>query len=612
MDFELTEDEIYTVYKILKEKHLKISIHEIRDQFNKIEHSQQVFPLSQQRTLLIQLLNNYEKTKKKEVIILDKLKGNDYPITVILGALAEDWPGMSNAVLGIIHHDARNVLYIKGFTIEFRNRLLGVVILSFQINTLQEYNQFLEEEKELISKIKVAARGSADKVLLLKDESIKFEIYSKVISYLPRIYHADDIGYIIGENWEALKFVSSRSREYLEERKIADLAKLIIDNHCFQKQVSHNQAAARIKISNFKTRYEELTGITFVCKKERFSIEDFLETLKFIVPDHHIKHQKSFISKDDLLVYRIEIVDKNNNQISPGLIKSIRKSFEKLIVPAYGECFSQIKSVGGFEHYARAIIPFLMEELRRTELTQVFINADSKTDFSIQIKLIIVSHKTKKNTLPTLISSLGKLPGIQIRSVIPSKLYGKKIELNILKLYIRLAEFTSINQVYDVIKGVLRKLYGKIRDFDEGLREIEIKILNQLLDKLSDVNSSLIKEIFFNLDELYRVENSAQLLEKVIRLCDRAIKESDTDINRLIIKCENLKELRRSLLVVSFLQPKKIISKLIKELKGVDICFTRITWNQRTYIIMILSQKGEAMKTKFLRDIARRIEGFYK
>ena len=613
MDRELKTDEISRLKDLLKGKNIKISSKEIEDQFDKIRSSQQVFPIEHQRALFIQLLNNYKKTKKKEVIILEELGSKEIPVTVILGTLAEDWPGMSNAILGIIHHEDRNVLFVKGFTVDYKDKVLGVVILSFNINNKNEYLEFLSEKKQLIRKIKDAAKGSADKVLLLDDETIKFGIYNNVIKKIQKMYAENDVENIVGESGEALKFVSSRSREYLEERKITDLAKLIIDNYRFQKMIRMGTADAKIKINNFDAKYEKLTGITFVGREKQSSIEDLLQTLKFIVPDHTIKHQKSFVTTDGLLVYRIEIVDRNENPISPELIKSIERSFEKMIIPAYSKSFSLIKSVGGFEHYARAIIPFLMEELKRTDITQVFINSEKKTDFSIHIKLIIVSYLKNKDLVCDLVSKLGKHPGIGINSLMPPKMYAKNIGINILKLSINLAEFSSINEVFSSLKKILKKLYGKIRDFDEGFREIEIRILNDLLKKLEDINPSLVKEIFFNFDELYRIENPVNLLVEVIKLCSKSIEKSNLESGeKIIFKYKNLSSFNRTLIVISFQKYKKILSKIIKKLKGIEIYFTKIEWNQRTYLIMILSKNRQVLEKDLLNELRHDIKNFLK
>lgn len=605
MDFELTQGEINTIKEILKQKNLKISAREIRAKFDRLIHSEENFPIPEQQALLVRLLRNYENTKKKEVIILEELGCDKCPITVVLGALAEDWPGMSNAILGIIHHEARNVLYVKGFTLNYKDRVLGVVILSFRLESQEELADFLVLKKELAAKIKIAAHGSADKVLLLEDETIKFDIYNKIIRHISRIYHEDDIENIVGEQGEALKFVSSRSREYLEERQIRHLARLVIDNFKFQKSVRSGKADAKIKISNFETKYEKLTGITFVCLNKQSSIEDFLETLKYIVPDHIIKHQKSFVSVNNLLVYRIEIVDRNGMPISPELIKNIEKSFERFLLPSYSETFSQIKSVGGFEHYARAIIPFLMEELKRTEITQVFMAADKKTDFSIHLKLVIVSPLGRKDVNVQLISRLNNLPGVEIISVIPPKKYPRKVELNILKLNIDLVEFKDINDVFHSLKQVLKRIFGQIRDFDEGLRGIDLRILNELINKFPTTDSQLVKEIFFNCDELFRIENPIQILEEVVKMCARTIARAEASAeDEIIYECQNIKSPTRTIMIVSFLHQRKVLGRIIKKMADVNLHFIKIRWNQRFYMIFILNKDGKPVAKEFITEVS--------
>ena len=188
-------------------------------------------------------------------------------------------------------------------------------------------------------------------------------------------------------------------------------------------------------------------------------MENFLKTLDFIVPGHIIKHHKSFVSREKILVYRIEIVDSHIQPLNPDAIKSIEISLAKLISTSVNEVFCQIKSVGGYEHYARAIIPFLMEELKITGISQVFMSVEKKTEFMMQLKLIIVSLPGKKANLNKLIGSLENHQGIEILSVIPPRLYQKQIEVNIMNLKINLAEFISIAAIFQTIKNILKSLY---------------------------------------------------------------------------------------------------------------------------------------------------------
>jgi hypothetical protein len=157
MNKKFDKDEIRQVKKKLEEKYIKISQKDISEKLNRIAHSQQIFPLACQRALLIRLLLSYENTSKKEVIILDELDKASIPLTVTLGVLAEDWPGMSNSILGIVHHKERNVLFVKGLTVEYSKKKIGIVILAFNLYSAEEYQQYISEKKELISRIKEAS-----------------------------------------------------------------------------------------------------------------------------------------------------------------------------------------------------------------------------------------------------------------------------------------------------------------------------------------------------------------------------------------------------------------------------------------------------------------------
>ncbi|MDD8012862.1 MAG: hypothetical protein PHX05_05225, partial [Acidobacteriota bacterium] len=379
------------IRSILCGKKLHISRQKIGDCLSLVEKSQEIFPQPQQQALLVQLLHTYEKCKKKVVIQLEELGEKKLPLTVVMGVLAEDWTGMGNSILGIIHQKHGNVLFMKGFTLTLKEHKLGIVLLSFLIETPEEYGRFLKDKNNLLAALRDASQGTLGRSLLLEDETIKFELYNQVVKAIQKMYRGPGINEIIGENGETLKFFSSRSREYLQERKLSDLASLIIDNYKFQKQVREGRADRKIRIRNFETLDERLTGITFVCWEENFSVESFLKTLDFIVPGHIIKHHKSFVSADKILVYRIEIVDRQGLPLNPEAIRSIENSLEKMISTAADEKFSQIKSVGGYEHYARAIIPFLMEEMKTTGISQVFMSVEKKTEFMMQLKLIVVA-----------------------------------------------------------------------------------------------------------------------------------------------------------------------------------------------------------------------------
>jgi len=605
MDKGLNENEALLIKNILKSKNIIISQNRIKDTLKKIVSSQKVFPLTQQRALLIRLLQIFQNTNKKEVIVLDELKKDKkFPATFIFGVLAQDWTGMSNSILGIINQICKNVLFIKAFTVETEKNRIGIVIVSFTIDTKIEYDQFNKNSKQLINFIKEASRGSISKTLFLEDETIKFEIHNDIVNYISKTYPNPELIDLIGEDSEVLKFISSRSSQYLKERKIRDLSELIVSNYKYIKQIRSGKHEEILKIKNFETKKENLTGITFFCKQISITIEDFLKTLNFIVPGNSIKHHKSFVTSDGILIYRIEIVDRKGKPLDIKLIKTIEYSLKKLIRSSIEKKFSQVKAIGGFEHFARAILPFLMLELKKTNITQVFINANKRSDFSLETKLIIVSFEKKGRNLIKTLDALEKIVGLEITSSLPPKIYNKNVQIDIIKLNINLSEFKNFDDVFYSIKKVLSVFYGDIRDFDQGFREFDMRILTELMTVLNNIDHTLIRDIYFNFDEVYRVEIPFNLLKDCIVLCSDTIKLISRE-NKLkyIIKHLNGDNCDKTILCISYLNSKNSLNKLLKKFKNKKIYFTRVTWDHRVYYIIIASDNKKQLNEDFIKSL---------
>lgn len=608
---DLKEEEIQHLIRLLKNGKIKISKKEIRTKLKKILDSQQIFPLDEQRLMLLKLVHNYDITKKKEVIILEEYVREEFPATIALGVLAEDWPGMSNSILGIIHHKSRNVQFVKGFTVEYDNKTVGIVILAFNIYSSDELTAFNRNRKQLLKKINEAAIGSASKYILQDEEAVKTEIFAQILKRIRKVYHGEDLNDLIDENGQALKFVLSRTRKYLEERKINDLADFILESFTCQKQVRSGQSNAIIRIKNFETLYEKLTGITFVCKNYLISIEDFLRTLDYVVPDHIIKHHKSFVTSDRLLVYRIEIVDKYGAQLTAPLLTRIEKSFNKIAIAAHNSRFSNIKSVGGFEHFARAIIPFLMDEIERTRITQVFLNATNKTDFNLEIKSIIVRTMKGKGKIMDLIPRLDKLNGVEISSFVPTKIYRDNFYIDIFKLRIDLSEFSSVRDIFDSLRETIRKEFGTIRDFDQGLRDINIMILSRLIDELEEIDKKIIREIFFNFDDLFRIETNFELMKDVIRMCyefsRRPVMENQTPMG--FINWKKVEGTNKTVIIISCLKEKSLLRKITASFRNFSINFSKFYIDHKKYSTIIIDTEDEKKLNNCINDLKKNIKG---
>ena len=160
----------------------------------------------------------------------------------------------------------------------------------------------------------------------------------------------------------------------------------------------------------------------------------------------------------------------------------------------------------------------------------------------IQLKLIVVARLERRNSLNQLIRLLEGDPGIEILSVIPPRLYQKQTEVNILNLKITLADFVSIAAIFQTIKNILKKMYGQVRDFDEGLRDSDMRSLMEVSAEAPTLNPLLIKEIYFNFDEIYRLETPPRILAEIMTLVCSTIKAAKkVDLDRVIVKYQNIR-----------------------------------------------------------------------
>jgi hypothetical protein len=294
-------------------------------------------------------------------------------------------------------------------------------------------------------------------------------------------------------------------------------------------------------------------------------------------------------------------------------IKSIEISLAKLISTSVNEVFCQIKSVGGYEHYARAIIPFLMEEKERTGISQVFMTVEKKTEFMMQLKLIIVSPPSRKSSLNRLIGAIENHQGIEILSVIPPRLYKKQTEVNIMNLKINLAEFVSIAAIFQTIKNILKNFYDRIRDFDEGLRDRDMSSLSELTARLPGVSPLLIKEIYFNFDEIYRMETPSEVLAEIVHLASATIAAAEKqELGRVIVNYKSIKNPRlderlKTIFIISYGRDRRILSRFLGTLRDIDMYFTRIEWEQRFYLILIFKKDGRALPPADIAAVKARV-----
>lgn len=552
------------------------------------ENSLAFFHADEQIPLIKELLSLWEK--ERTAIIFRIVYGDrNFPHVGVVGVAAPDWPGLSQSAIGTIHEKGWNLFRLNGYSITYKNEKVGVIILAVLLENKEEEEKFLSQREEIISNIKRVSTGISSKTFLLSEETRKLRIYSQVIEEIEKIYKGENIDDIVGGNGEAFKFFVARSREYIEERKVEDIARIIINNYRLAKGVREKKDP-QIIIENLWTKKGDFTGITIAWYARDIFLEDCLRALDISVPGYIIKHHKEFTTPDNITVIRIEIVDEDGNPYKQEDIETVKRNLLSTISKRRLRTQEFQIKIGGFEHYARAIIPFLIKEARETRRSQVFLSVVNASEFRIDFKIILVIYCPQKESYGyRCIPYLESIGGLKVYATNPPKQYGD-VQVGIFDMSVDLMQFASVDDLYKRIKKGLNDAIGDYRDFDEGMREIDSVKFHELRKLVPEIEERELREIYFNIEDFYRMNSPVEEIAELVRFT--------YDI--LHREAEFLIESRTITLRKAFLSVLGIISdpswrpmeKIFNILKDYEISLIRFERKGKVKIVVEIKKSG--------------------
>lgn len=138
-------------------------------------------------------------------------------------------------------------------------------------------------------------------------------------------------------------------------------------------------------------------------------------------------------------------------------------------------------------------------------------------------------------------------------------------------------------------------------------------MLHELTVARKSVPIQLIREIYFNFDEVYRVETPVSVLSEIIQTCHETIQRANREsVQTIIVNYKHIVQQQgalsgKTIFVVSSAWEKKILGTLIKKLKDIQMYFTRIEWNQRYFLILILKKENHALSPMDIGNIRKEI-----
>ncbi len=563
---------------------------QLRYYIGEINYSQRFFPVKNQRELIVALLKKWDQLRGSgEDIVVLKASAPEgpFPKTQSYGILAYDWPGLADTCLGLFHERDWNVYFVKAFTLHHREANLGVILIGIFLTDEEQERKLNEDEKEIFKDIKYVASGSLSKQSLIAEEIKKLRIYGKIAEKIKELYSGPHLNEILND--EAVKFVSARSREYLEERRIEDLARIIINNRLLALKAIE-EGKIQVSIFDLFTIRGTFTAVTVVGKREHVNLEEVLRILEHICPEHRVMFYKEFKTPEGLAVVHLEVVDDRLRPLNDALKRRLENFIRNMFYHYEVRRASKIESIGGFEHYARAIIPLLLREAENTGRPQVFLSPVKVTDFQIDYKVILVFKGDEKLSF-RLIEELQKIKGSEIRSAKkPKSIMGWL--LHIIDVRVSFEYFTSVEEIYHRLKEVIARVIGQFRDFDEGMRESDKRKFDLLKEKLEGIPIRILRKLYYNLEDFYRVSASEEELAKLLLMGWQIYQCQDS-------VCYRIEPFDSSVLITLKVESSRpLISQLIEAFGEYEPVLSRTEFNDFELLFLKLNDCREKDKVE--------------
>jgi len=507
---------------------------------------------------------------------------------VTFTVLAPDWAGLLDSIVSVIHERDYNLGYLQGFLAD-RGKY-GVITVSFELNQAGMKN-FLEQQETIEKLLKSMARSDKVIMKLLRGEARKLQKYREVIATLRDLCSPDEVGEVIGE--EAERFFASRPGAYIEERKPEDLAAQILLNYRFQHLVME-QGGVRVRIDNIQTSKELLTTVSVVGLDREIALDDVLQALREFLPNFQRKYDKEFVTEDGVAVFRVEIQTEDGKWVDDDQLTELELSLTEKLSQKKRRVPLDVRV--GAELFGRLAIPQLLREANVSQRPQVYILPEfSRSDFAMFKILLVAPVKGKKigELAISCVNRLNRIGGLFVTSATqPVSKEGK--EVDIIDIRADTAVFEESEEIYRTIKGCLREELGDFRDFDEGLRVLDVERLKELTEMLGakGIDKKFTRDFYYNIEDFFRVSSSEEEIASHIALAWKAYRDFRKRREKIVKHGETK---RASLFCVVEEKEKMDMDMYVAPLRDYDFFLTQLDEPGATVLMFSIGKDAHAL-----------------
>jgi hypothetical protein len=205
---------------------------------------------------------------------------------------------------------------------------------------------------------------------------------------------------------------------------------------------------------------------------------------------------------------------------------------------------------------------------------------------------------------------LDSIPGYYISKVKPPSRRGES-EIAILDLQVDLTINPELESIYKKVRKIMEDTFGKFRDFDEGVRQMDLRNFHNVRKQLPHVKESTLRELYYSLEDFYRIGAPVEEIVAQIKLgleMQSKITPEDKSLHILyknVIQEDSFSP--ASIIVISFPSENALLGKIFNFFGDYEVILSKFDKNEREMLVCRISKNRRALEASELQELVNRL-----
>ncbi|GAH26641.1 unnamed protein product, partial [marine sediment metagenome] len=165
------------------------------------------------------------------------------------------------------------------------------------------------------------------------------------------------------------------------------------------------------------------------------------------------------------------------------------------------------------------------------------------------------------------------------------------------------------------VKRCVKEVIGEFRDFDEGMRKLEVSKLTEVKEMLEAYPENFVREFYYRLDDFYRIGAETREIAEQIKLGIQGLETYETKRKRYVIikrkfflKSGDRNIPNSTILVLVYSSKMKLLSRVLELLRDYEVTLSKIERRDVTVIILRVQQNNKPIPSQAIE----KVENFFE